>query len=736
MNPKTKNKTLSLCLAFTLMFGSVSFVLPPQDVLADHYQLVTLTNPETGEIIFQEYIPKSEPSTSEQSTDEESLTLSNLEKSIESENSDIEISEQSVIDEQTLILSSLENFANSEQSNPPQSDDFVTTINKALTGIFDSINSVFSFPQAFAVPSVTIFSPTPFEIITRDTPTFIWSIISPADEITRIFATVDGIPVLDNSFPGGSPFGNANFAVDSPVPLNDGAHSFSLLVESPTAGNIFQVNGFFVGTPTNGVIAFASNRDGSLQTYTMNPDGTGLDQLTFATSGGNNFEPNWSHDGTQIVFRSDRDGNQEIYTMNADGSDQTRITFAGTFDNTPSFSPDGTQITWNRGNEVHKMNSDGSVIFQLTDGPSTALNFDPSWSGGAGTKIAFSSNRDGSDFEIYSMNTDGSSQTRLTNRVGVEASPNFSYDGTKITFISRFGFSNDEVFIMNADGTGKINISNDASASDSNPAWSPDATEIVFRKTGDIYTMNVDGSDQTNITNIGGDDTQPSWQPIPAKIWLGGASTNWSNPSNWSDGTLPAGNEKIIIDGGVTVNLDFIFALTTGTLIVGSELFPTTELVIGATGSLINNSTNTVTINGLVTVNNGRTLTNSATGTIIITSSGRLVNSGTILNSGTITISNSASATSAPSPTIPEDKSQYQTPVAPASPTPAPSPTIPEDKSQYQTPPAPASPTPAPSPTLEQSQYQAPSASTTPAAAPSPTIPEDKSQYQTPAAPA
>jgi len=321
--------------------------------------------------------------------------------------------------------------------------------------------------------------------------------------------------------------------------------------------------------------------------------------------------------------------------MNADGSGQTRITNSLNFDNTPSFSPDGTQITWNRGNEIHKMNSDGTGIIQLTNSPS-ALNFDPSWSGD-GTKIAFTSNRDGGDFEIYVMNTDGTDQTRLTNRVGNEASPNFSYDGSKITFNSRFGFINDEVFVMNADGTGKINISNDPSTSDSSSAWSPDETQIVFRKTGDIYVMNADGSGQTNITNIGGDDTQPSWQPNPAKIWVGPFTGGvWSDPSNWSDGTLPEGDDKIIIDGGVTITLDIAFTLTTGTLTVGSALFPSSELIIGATGSLTNESTNTVTINGLVTVNNGQTLTNSATGTIDITSTGSLVIKGIINNAGTI----------------------------------------------------------------------------------------------------
>ncbi len=80
---------------------------------------------------------------------------------------------------------------------------------------------------------------------------------------------------------------------------------------------------------TNGKIAFASarttgtgvdNPEGDWEIFTMNPDGTGLSQLTFNTSV--NREPAWSSDGTEIAFVS----NFEIYTMDADGSNQANRT--------------------------------------------------------------------------------------------------------------------------------------------------------------------------------------------------------------------------------------------------------------------------------------------------------------------------------------------------------------------------------------------------------------------------
>src|SRR2546422_186641 len=57
----------------------------------------------------------------------------------------------------------------------------------------------------------------------------------------------------------------------------------------------------------------------------MNADGSGVTRLTNNSAG--DFQPSFSPNGSKITFSSTRDDpNREIYVMNADGSGQTRVT--------------------------------------------------------------------------------------------------------------------------------------------------------------------------------------------------------------------------------------------------------------------------------------------------------------------------------------------------------------------------------------------------------------------------
>ena len=256
----------------------------------------------------------------------------------------------------------------------------------------------------------------------------------------------------------------------------------------------------------NGKITFVRVIHNDQDIWSVNPDGSGLTQLTHDTTDSNSAA--WSPDGLTIAFYSNRSP-PGIYLMDADGSNE-RFLAPGS---DPTWSPDGTKLAFEPfGGGIATMNSDGTGQTVLT---TTTDHRGPVWSPD-GVEIAFYTFQ---PFRVWKMNADGSNVTQLTDANHVSGYPSWSPDSTKLVFDSRPVNSpgTGDIWVMNRDGSDKMQLTRTTQL-EATPAWSPDGEKIVYWKTDGqqhFATMNTDGSDQAPLVyNLYDTIDIPDWQPI------------------------------------------------------------------------------------------------------------------------------------------------------------------------------------------------------------------------------
>ncbi len=171
--------------------------------------------------------------------------------------------------------------------------------------------------------------------------------------------------------------------------------------------------------------------------------------------------------------------------------------------------------------DIYSMNADGTGAVRLTSEPTPDVLPSVSPKG----TIAFYGVRSGS-YGVFVMNADGTSVTQVLDALvepftgigtdGFAISP----DGTRLVFSGTDG-NDREIYVMNIDGTRlqQLTFNNDL---DRFPSFGPKGEWIVFSSDRDgddeVYTMKSDGTAVTRVTYSAGYDIRPSWSPDGKRI--------------------------------------------------------------------------------------------------------------------------------------------------------------------------------------------------------------------------
>ena len=229
--------------------------------------------------------------------------------------------------------------------------------------------------------------------------------------------------------------------------------------------------------------------------------------MTFTAKYNDDYSPAISPDGKWVAFASNRLQNAELYLIDLTDGSLRQLTHTDELDEyMPAFSPDGKSIAF-----VTERTRGGVML-----PPVQASGSDPSRA------------------SIYLMDIDGRNQRPLVDADGADRAPVFSPDGQKIAFESKAptqetasapGSTENnntlEIYVIDVDGSNKTQLTHNE-VDDGHPTWSPNGKQIAYSSmVGDIYQIsivNASGGTAKQLTFSDASHYHPIFSPDGKRI--------------------------------------------------------------------------------------------------------------------------------------------------------------------------------------------------------------------------
>jgi TolB protein len=231
-------------------------------------------------------------------------------------------------------------------------------------------------------------------------------------------------------------------------------------------------------SPDGRRIAFDSDRTGAVEIFIMRSDGSEVQQITHL--GGFNADPSWSPNGRHLVFEHASPGQccTNIWRINPNGTGLHELTAFSmeTFAAEPEYSPDGRWIAFQRFpngaqlSAIFVMRADGTDMRQVTPILMDAAH--PEWSPD-GSRIIFNNDFTQNVGDIFTIRPNGTGVKQLTHVTPLgeaDFRPDYSPNGRKIVFDQLIPGQPTQLLVMNSNGS-RAQVINNSNAFA--PDWGP-----------------------------------------------------------------------------------------------------------------------------------------------------------------------------------------------------------------------------------------------------------------------